>query len=87
MTTQTRIYTHADCLAHQPGPHHPESPARLEAVLGALRGDGFAALDWAEAPLGTREQVLRVHDADYVDAVEAAQLPGDITVSPASSRR
>jgi acetoin utilization deacetylase AcuC-like enzyme len=72
MTTQTRIYTHADCLAHRPGPHHPESPARLEAVLGALRDADFAALDWAEAPLGTREQVLRVHDAAYVDAVEAA---------------
>jgi acetoin utilization deacetylase AcuC-like enzyme len=92
MTTQTRIYTHADCLAHQPGPHHPESPARLEAVLDALRGDGFAALDWAEAPLGTREQVLRVHDADYVDAVEAAAPSsgyrlldaGDTVMSPGS---
>jgi len=32
MTTTTWIYTHRDCLAHEPGPGHPESPARLDAV-------------------------------------------------------
>ena len=30
------LYTHARCLAHDPGPGHPESPARLQAVLEAL---------------------------------------------------
>jgi acetoin utilization deacetylase AcuC-like enzyme len=88
----TRIYTHAACLNHRPGPHHPESPQRLEAVLGALRSAEFAALDWHDAPMGTREQVLRVHDADYVDAVEAATPAdgyrlldgGDTVMSPGS---
>jgi acetoin utilization deacetylase AcuC-like enzyme len=68
----TWIYTHDACLDHLPGPGHPESPARLEAVLAALRTESFAALRWADAPLGTREQVHRVHDPEYVDAVERA---------------
>ena len=49
-----RVYTHPDCLGHQPGEGHPESPARLAAVTGALR-DAFPALDWREAPLAAVE--------------------------------
>ena len=46
----TLLYTHSACLAHDPGPHHPESPARLRAVLEALSGPQFAALERREAP-------------------------------------
>src|SRR5687768_17743124 len=66
----TWIYTHADCLNHRPGPGHPEAPQRLESVLAALKDESFASLHWEQAPLGTREQVLRVHAERYVDAVE-----------------
>ena len=31
-----RVYTHPACLEHDPGPEHPECPARLRAVLQAL---------------------------------------------------
>ena len=73
----TWIYTHDDCLRHEPGSGHPESPQRLRSVLAALRSDEFAALHWEAAPLGTRAQVERVHRADYVDAVrEAAPARG-----------
>jgi acetoin utilization deacetylase AcuC-like enzyme len=73
----TWIFTHDDCLRHEPGPGHPESPQRLRSVLGALRSSEFCALHWETAPLGTREQVERVHRADYVDAVrEAAPTQG-----------
>jgi acetoin utilization deacetylase AcuC-like enzyme len=68
----TWIYTHEACLEHQPGPHHPESPQRLSAVLQALDEPEFASTVRREAPRGTREQILRVHDLDYVDAVEGA---------------
>jgi len=86
----TRIYTHADCLDHHPGPHHPESPQRLHAVLAALREPAFAALEWHEAPLGTIEQVRLVHEPHYVQAVEAtapregyrALDAGDTIMSP-----
>ena len=29
------LLTHRACLHHDPGPHHPECPDRLRAVLGA----------------------------------------------------
>jgi acetoin utilization deacetylase AcuC-like enzyme len=66
----TLIYTHAACFDHRPGPHHPESPERLEAVLGALKTPEFANATWADAPMGTFEQVLAVHTPDYVEEVQ-----------------
>jgi acetoin utilization deacetylase AcuC-like enzyme len=64
-----RLYTHAACLQHDPGPGHAEKPARLQAVWQALDHDRYAALDRIEAPPATREQLLRVHDADYIDHI------------------
>jgi acetoin utilization deacetylase AcuC-like enzyme len=89
---ETMVMHHPACLEHRPGPGHPESPQRLDAVLQALRQPGFEQLAWREAPMGTREQVLRVHDADYVDAVQALAPRtglvtldgGDTVMSPGS---
>lgn len=86
----TFIYSHDACLSHDPGPDHPESPARLEAVLQALRTPEFAAAQWREAPQGSREQVLLVHTAQYLQSVEArsptqgrrALDGGDTVMSP-----
>jgi acetoin utilization deacetylase AcuC-like enzyme len=88
----TIVYTHEACLNHRPGPHHPESPDRLKAVLAALRVPAFAALEWRDAPLGTREQVELIHDPAFVDEVEelvpttgyAALDGGDTIMSPGS---
>ena len=88
----TLVYTHAACLEHRPGPGHPESPERLKAVLRALKAPAFASLAWRDAPLGTREQLLLIHDADFVDEV-ADSAPthgyvpldgGDTVMSPGS---
>src|SRR3954469_15394756 len=52
-------------------PGHPERPERLAAIddrLIASRRE--AVVQRYEAPLATREQLLRVHDAEYVDALE-----------------
>jgi acetoin utilization deacetylase AcuC-like enzyme len=68
----TSIYTHPACLAHRPGPHHPESPQRLAAVLQALEAPAFSAARRRDAPRGTRAQILLAHSASYVDAVEKA---------------
>ncbi|MET0231939.1 MAG: histone deacetylase family protein [Rhodanobacteraceae bacterium] len=88
----TAIYTHAACLAHDTGPGHPESPARLAAVLEALDDPKFAALVRIEAPLATREQLARVHDAELVDAlldmpIESGlrRLDPDTVMSPGSA--
>ncbi len=71
MSPKTAAYTHAACLEHDPGPHHPESPDRLRAVLAALKTPEFADLEWHEAPEGSDEQVLLVHTPDHLHGVKA----------------
>ena len=63
------LYTHARCLEHDPGPGHPESPARLAAVLVALDDPRFALLDRIDAPRATHPQVARVHRAELIDQI------------------
>lgn len=70
------LYTHASCLQHEPGAGHPESPARLKAVLAALDTDRFAGIDRIEAPRVAREQLLRAHSRGQVEAV-FAQAPDE----------
>jgi acetoin utilization deacetylase AcuC-like enzyme len=65
----TLIYSHPACLEHKPGPGHPESPARLTAVLDALHAPEFSELQWREAPMGTREQAMLIHERAFVDEV------------------
>lgn len=57
----TLLYTHPACLEHDTGFGHPESPARLTAILNALRAAPFAALEWRDAPRATAEQLTRIH--------------------------
>ncbi|MBN8924290.1 MAG: histone deacetylase family protein [Rhodanobacter sp.] len=87
-----RLYTHPACLQHDTGPHHPESPARLAAVLRVLDRDHYAALDRVEAPRATRDQLLRVHDEAHVQRVldtvpmgETQWLDDDTALSPGSA--
>jgi acetoin utilization deacetylase AcuC-like enzyme len=87
----TLLYTHPDCLAHDPGEHHPESPDRLRAVLAALAAEEFAGLERREAPRAALDVVALVHDRGYVaallDAVPAsghAALDPDTVLSPRS---
>jgi acetoin utilization deacetylase AcuC-like enzyme len=68
----TLLYTHEACAAHDPGPHHPESPARLKAVLAALAAPEFAALDRREAPEAAIEDIARVHPRGLVEGLLAA---------------
>jgi acetoin utilization deacetylase AcuC-like enzyme len=87
----TLLYSHPACLAHDTGSGHPERPDRLRAVLGALEGEDFAALERREAPRATVAQLARVHDRDHVDRL-LAQVPdsghmpldADTTLSPGS---
>jgi len=55
----TIIIHHDDCLRHNPGPKHPESPQRIKAVLGGL--EGLRGLEKLPAPRATAEQIMRVH--------------------------
>lgn len=62
--------SHHDCEQHDLGPAHPESPRRLRAIQDQLIASGLdLALRHYAAPMATRHQLLRVHDAGYVDSV------------------
>jgi acetoin utilization deacetylase AcuC-like enzyme len=87
----TLFFTHPACLDHDPGRHHPESPARLRAVLGALADSEFARLERREAPEATLEDLLRVHSRPHVESLLRAVpksghvgIDADTILSPAS---
>lgn len=87
----TALFTHPACLAHDTSRRHPESPARLTAVLDALSDGNFAALDRREAPRALREQLALIHPPRFIDAVlhaipaeGHAALDPDTIVSPGS---
>jgi len=87
----TLLFTHPACLDHDPGRHHPESPARLRAVLDALADPEFARLDRREAPEAALEDLLRVHSRPHVERLLHAVpksghvgIDADTMLSPAS---
>ena len=87
----TLLFTHSSCLDHDPGSHHPESPARLRAVLAALSGPQYARLERREAPEAALDDVLRVHSRHHVEHVLGAvpkaghaAIDADTVLSPAS---
>jgi acetoin utilization deacetylase AcuC-like enzyme len=89
----TALITHPACLDHDMGPHHPECPDRLHAVLQALEAEEFASLLRETAPEATVEQLTRVHPAHYVEALLAIRpalgdrvaLDGDTSMGEGSA--
>jgi len=75
------IYTHLACLAHDPGPEHPERPARLKVVLEALHRD-HADLDWREAPVAKLGDLLLVHSQEHVETVLDQDFSGYRILDP-----
>jgi acetoin utilization deacetylase AcuC-like enzyme len=79
----TILFSHPDCLGHDPGPGHPESPARLRAIATALEAERFAALDRREAPPATREAIALVHPGRYAQAIlDAVPASGARAIDP-----
>ena len=74
----TLLLTHPACVRHEMAAHHPESPERLRAVMRALEPQEFSPLVRGLAPEATRKQLIRVHPAEYVDAI--------LSVRPAEGR-
>ena len=89
---QTAYISHPLCLKHDMGAHHPESPARIHAIEDQLIAAGLMDyLQRHDAPAATREQLLRVHDEDYLVSIESSvppqgivQLDGDTALNPFS---
>src|SRR3990167_11144178 len=62
------IISHPDCALHQAGPQHPEQPNRIKVIQTACKNYAFQSpVEFLEAPLATREQLIHAHDPDYVD--------------------
>jgi acetoin utilization deacetylase AcuC-like enzyme len=72
------VFTHPDCLRHDPGPDHPETPARLRVLLARLRREPAVVLhDVAPAP---RPALVAVHGDAYLRSVEALSARGGGTL-------
>jgi len=68
--------THPDCARHRVAAHHPETADRLAAIEDRLIASGLdTVVQHFNAPLAERAQLARVHDGDYIDAIEAG-APG-----------
>jgi acetoin utilization deacetylase AcuC-like enzyme len=87
----THLYTHPACLAHDPGHYHPESAARLRAVLDALDDREFGRLQRREAPAAAFDDLVRVHPRHHVERLLAAVpksghvgIDADTVLSPGS---
>ena len=88
----TTYITHPDCLKHDMGPGHPERPARLQTISDHLRATGVLdTVQVLEAQMADAEDMKRVHDPRYVDAVfehapteGMVQLDGDTAMNPHS---
>ena len=84
MTDKTLIYSHLDCLQHDPGYGHPENPLRLQAILDSIS-------DFEPAPLGNDQLVLLAHTAEMLEQIKAiapsenlAQIDADTFMSAGS---
>lgn len=86
------LFSHPDCEAHDPGPGHAESPARLQTVMDGITGSRLSAkIKFCQAPLATTEQLLLAHSQIMIDQLISAtpdkgytSLDADTTLSPRS---
>jgi acetoin utilization deacetylase AcuC-like enzyme len=68
------VFTHPACLAHDPGPGHPEQPERLRVLLDRL--GTLPMVERRESPEVARDLLLTVHDASYLTRLEALAEAG-----------
>ncbi|MGH7514524.1 MAG: histone deacetylase family protein [Gemmatimonadales bacterium] len=68
------LFTHPDCLRHDPGPDHPETPARLRVLLERARAD--RAVEVRDARAASLEALLAVHPRSYLDGLAAMSARG-----------
>ena len=80
----TAYITHPDCLRHDMGAGHPESPDRLHAVNDQMRASGVLDhLRCLDAPLADADDLKRVHRPQYVDLVyQNAPAQGYLQLDP-----
>lgn len=71
------IATHEVCWHHDPGPGHPERPARLSAVRRGIEEAGIdGAITWVEAPPAERSALEAVHAAGLLARLDELNREG-----------
>ena len=94
---QVGYFTHSDCMSHNMGHTHPESPMRLEAINAQLRAQGLTLdLTQFEAKSAELNLIERAHPRQYVHEIEQTgidvvdgdliPLDGDTSMGPGSLR-
>lgn len=81
------LISHPACIKHAGVEGHPERPERLIAFENELQNSPVLdKLKVYEAPLASKEQLERVHSADYVANVEAlSPTTGLVSLDPDTS--
>ena len=75
--------THSAFIGHDAGSHHPERPARLEAVRAGIDAAGMTEAVTEVAPrAATEEEIARVHRPDYIDAIRSICAAGGGPLDP-----
>ena len=78
----TQVFYDPNMLRHEPSIDHPESPKRLEAVMGAVGSIAREGRVSVVTPKpATDNELLLVHAADYVKKVRAEIAAGRPTLS------
>ncbi len=87
----TAFIYHNAYLAHDTGPNHPESPARLRAIMDMLDGGLINQLIPITPAEANKEWIARVHSPKYIEHARdvCSKAPayldsGDTQVSPGS---
>ncbi|AVJ56938.1 deacetylase [Idiomarina sp. OT37-5b] len=71
------LFSHKDCALHNPDPHHPECPARLDAINDQIIRSGLDFVIVREqATASGLAPIYQVHDRAYVDDL-FAKVPAD----------
>ena len=75
----TALYYHPVCQLHEMGENHPESPARMQVIMDALKENGLdRVLEYRLSPEATEEDIRRVHTQDMILKVKNdIPAPGD----------
>ncbi|MBU0500650.1 MAG: histone deacetylase family protein [Gammaproteobacteria bacterium] len=72
------FFSHPYCYDHEMGPGHPERPSRLSSINDRIVASGLGfVLHNMDAPKATREQLLAVHTAAYIDRIFETAPTGD----------
>jgi len=81
------LITHSDCLLHDMGDEHIESPARIKSIQELLDSSGLGySVKHIEAIKATKDQLRLAHDERYIESIfDASPESGIVILDPDTS--